>query len=481
MEQEMDRGKDYEPRPGGVLYNQADGGGSEGGAPPPASPEQQAVLAPMPAQAQAQVQAQVQVQAQAQAPPAALSAQAVQAQAAHNAHVEQMHMQQQYQMQQQHMQMQYHMQMQHQMLMAQQQDELQRMHNPQHTGMQHAPHAGFVRQPLPQGYTPMAHGFNAGVSTDLAPSDAAPLPVPPQQTAGHGRGPQNGAPGAGRRTQAAGGTVGGRPESGRQTRKQARPQPTDHAPAARQLGGAGGGVRPEGASLDEAAGAPGASVVDELARAPAAAAVPSAHSVVTPPTALPQETGGRTLGEEASRGMLAAVPTAPSSPPSAMQPASGVIFGCMSSTYDECFDLAMVGLPRKYLPLVSSIVAGHTLIFLFNFSNRQMHGVYIATSDGQENLSLTAWKGLAQKPKPAEDFDLDLDEGSPFPAQCSFGIVEEFAPVPEAEFKHILEYTERQRFKFKLSKWQCRDLVETMCNYDARLRTRRMLEELSLT
>ena len=87
----------------------------------------------------------------------------------------------------------------------------------------------------------------------------------------------------------------------------------------------------------------------------------------------------------------------------------------------------MVGLPRKYLPLVQSIKRGHTLVFLFNFSNRQvcdlpvishplpmcmhltvflfhfsnrqLHGVYLATSDGQENLSLTAWKTLAPTPK----------------------------------------------------------------------------------
>ena len=49
----------------------------------------------------------------------------------------------------------------------------------------------------------------------------------------------------------------------------------------------------------------------------------------------------------------------------------------------------MVGLPRKYLPLVKSIVAGHTLIFLFNFSDRQLHGTYIATSNGQARYTLT--------------------------------------------------------------------------------------------
>jgi len=166
----------------------------------------------------------------------------------------------------------------------------------------------------------------------------------------------------------------------------------------------------------------------------------------------------------------------------ATQPAAGIIFGCTSSTFDECFALSMVGLPRKYLPLVKSIVGGYTLIFLFNFSNRQLHGVYIATSDGQENLSLTAWRACAPPPKPNLEGEVDSAEvdGSPFPAQCTFDIVEEFAPVPEAEFRHILEYTERQRFKFKLSRWQCRDLLETMCLYDAKQRARRLFSELQL-
>ena len=179
-----------------------------------------------------------------------------------------------------------------------------------------------------------------------------------------------------------------------------------------------------------------------------------------------------------------------------LQPASGIIFGCTSSTYDECHALSMVGLPRKYLPLVRSIRRGYTLIFLFNFSDRHLHGAYVATSDGQENLSVGAWRGTAAAPKQTApgggsggglggNLDLesltDDDDGSPFPAQCTFDIVEEFAPVPESEFRHILEYTERQRFKFKLSRWQCRDLLEAMCAYDAKMRAKRLLDELKLT
>ena len=52
--------------------------------------------------------------------------------------------------------------------------------------------------------------------------------------------------------------------------------------------------------------------------------------------------------------------------------------------------------------------------------------------------------------------------------------------MPEAEFRHILEYTERQRFKFKLSRWQCRDLIDAMCAHDAKLRSLRLLSELHL-
>ena len=43
------------------------------------------------------------------------------------------------------------------------------------------------------------------------------------------------------------------------------------------------------------------------------------------------------------------------------------------------------------------------------------------------------------------------------------------------------EYTERQRFKFKLSRWQCRDLLETMCRFDVKQSARRLCDELQLS
>ena len=93
------------------------------------------------------------------------------------------------------------------------------------------------------------------------------------------------------------------------------------------------------------------------------------------------------------------------------------------------------------------MAAGHTKIFLFNFSDRQLHGVYLATSNGQENMSLSAWQTVAPKPLLLRDEHAEggvdkeelLDEAefssvSPFPAPCSFTILEEFSAVPEAEF-----------------------------------------------
>ena len=215
-----------------------------------------------------------------------------------------------------------------------------------------------------------------------------------------------------------------------------------------------------------------------------AAALPAATLLPTAPLAAggaPLTSAVAGLGAAGAGCSAAGVAVAPVVAPD-QQPAAGVIFGCTSKTYDECHALSMVGLPRKYMPLVHSIVADHTLIFLFNFSDRMLHGVYRATSDGQDTMSADAWRGTAPTPKTSTGLgmELDDDDGSPFPAQCSFDIIEEFAPVPEAEFKHVLEYTERQRFKFKLSKYQCRDLIEAMCNYDAKRRTHRLLDELSL-
>ncbi|EOD22261.1 hypothetical protein EMIHUDRAFT_354732 [Emiliania huxleyi CCMP1516] len=136
-----------------------------------------------------------------------------------------------------------------------------------------------------------------------------------------------------------------------------------------------------------------------------------------------------------------------------VEPAAGVIFSCTDATFEQCYEMSVVGLPRKYLPLVGSIAAGRTLLFLFNFSTRAIHGVYLATSEGTENLHPGAFTAGSAR---------DVGE----------------MPDEEAEIKHVLEYTERQRFRFKLSRYQCRDLLHAMARNEARLRADRLLASL---
>ena len=44
---------------------------------------------------------------------------------------------------------------------------------------------------------------------------------------------------------------------------------------------------------------------------------------------------------------------------------------------------------------------------------------------------------------------------------------------------HVLEYEERERFKLKLSRAQCRDLIETLCRHDAKVCARRICDQFA--
>ena len=77
---------------------------------------------------------------------------------------------------------------------------------------------------------------------------------------------------------------------------------------------------------------------------------------------------------------------------------------------------------------------GQTLFFLFNFSDRQLHGLYRASSAGQENLSPDAWAhATPSEVSGAEDGQSQGggSEGStPFPAQCRFENLTLPLPLP---------------------------------------------------
>lgn len=63
----------------------------------------------------------------------------------------------------------------------------------------------------------------------------------------------------------------------------------------------------------------------------------------------------------------------------------------------------LAGLPSGHISYVRNIGACLPL-FLFNYSDRKLHGIYEAASHGQMNISSSAWTdgGLQRTPFPAQ-------------------------------------------------------------------------------
>ncbi|KAM3340398.1 hypothetical protein P3S68_030268 [Capsicum galapagoense] len=68
----------------------------------------------------------------------------------------------------------------------------------------------------------------------------------------------------------------------------------------------------------------------------------------------------------------------------------GVIFGCKNNTMKECIQKQLFGLPAAHFQYVKSIDPGLPL-FLFNYSNRELHGIYEAASSGNMNINPYGW------------------------------------------------------------------------------------------
>ncbi|KAJ8438846.1 LOW QUALITY PROTEIN: hypothetical protein Cgig2_023038 [Carnegiea gigantea] len=103
---------------------------------------------------------------------------------------------------------------------------------------------------------------------------------------------------------------------------------------------------------------------------------------------------------------------------------AGVIFGCKHSTYKECMSKQLFGLPAPHFQYVKNVMQGMTL-FLFNYSDRKLHGIFEAASAGQMKIDPRAWT-------------LDDEEDTPFPAQVRVKVRMRCLPVTEDQFQPIL-------------------------------------------
>ncbi|KAF1864342.1 hypothetical protein Lal_00021998 [Lupinus albus] len=125
----------------------------------------------------------------------------------------------------------------------------------------------------------------------------------------------------------------------------------------------------------------------------------------------------------------------------------GVIFGCKHSTIKECFEKQLFGLPNGHFSYVKNISTGLPL-FLFNYSDRKLYGIFEAASTGRWNIDPHCWT--------------EGGSGSThFPAQVKFKTRMCCQPLLENQFAPIIadNYYGQTFFRFELDQDQTNKLI----------------------
>nr|VDD52950.1 unnamed protein product [Brassica oleracea] len=125
----------------------------------------------------------------------------------------------------------------------------------------------------------------------------------------------------------------------------------------------------------------------------------------------------------------------------------GVIFGCKFSTIKECYAKKLFGLPAPHMAYIKNIDPGLTL-FLFNYSDRTLHGIFEAASEGQLNIDPKAWSPNGTDP-------------SPYPAQVKIRVRVKCEPLAEEKFSPVIanNYQDDKMFWFELDRDQTNKLL----------------------
>ncbi|KAA0054992.1 ring canal kelch-like protein isoform X1 [Cucumis melo var. makuwa] len=126
---------------------------------------------------------------------------------------------------------------------------------------------------------------------------------------------------------------------------------------------------------------------------------------------------------------------------------AGVIFGSKHNTMQECLSKQLFGLPTPHFSYVRNINPGLPL-FLFNYSDRKLHGIFEATCNGTLNISPYAWT--------ADGMDY-----TPFSAQVKFKTRMQCHPLLEDQFRPIIadNYYQAKLFWFELDQRQTNRLI----------------------
>ncbi|CAA0400035.1 unnamed protein product [Arabidopsis thaliana] len=125
----------------------------------------------------------------------------------------------------------------------------------------------------------------------------------------------------------------------------------------------------------------------------------------------------------------------------------GVVFGCTKNTIKECMSKQLFGLPSNHYPYVQKIDIGLPL-FLFNYSDRTLHGIFEAAGCGQLNIDPYGWTS-------------DGSERTSYPAQVPISVRLQCEPLSEEKFKPAIadNYYSSHHFWFELDHFQTRKLT----------------------
>uniref|UniRef100_A0A0D9WZW9 DCD domain-containing protein n=1 Tax=Leersia perrieri TaxID=77586 RepID=A0A0D9WZW9_9ORYZ len=106
------------------------------------------------------------------------------------------------------------------------------------------------------------------------------------------------------------------------------------------------------------------------------------------------------------------------------QDLGAVIFGCTNNTIAECHSRQLFGLPRTHISYVQNIKEGLPL-FLFNYDDRKLYGIYEAASNGKFCPESNAWSQ-------------DGKGKTSYPAQVAMRVKVWCVPIAESQFRDAI-------------------------------------------
>ncbi|KAF7845261.1 ring canal kelch-like protein isoform X2 [Senna tora] len=130
----------------------------------------------------------------------------------------------------------------------------------------------------------------------------------------------------------------------------------------------------------------------------------------------------------------------------------GVIFGCKNTTIKECLSKQLFGLPAQHFSYVKNIDPGLPL-FLFNYSDRKLHGIFEAASSGQMFIDPYGWTA-------------DGSERTLYPAQVQIRVRLQCQPLSEDKFRQVIldNYYFNNHFWFELDHGQTSKLMSLLAS-----------------